>query len=139
MIRASLLALALIAAPAGAQLSGALPGSLTAARMTAAEAIAAIKAAPAGATINLAGVSLGDMGTIRPRPNVTLIGGTFKCLRERLRGFLQPFLWKRTNSSAELLYGVSLGRTQCGVGEEDCELLAVLAKIDIVVCTIQKL
>ena len=76
MIRASLLAIALIAAPAGAQLSGALPGSLTAPRMTAAEAIAAIKAAPAGATIDLRGLQLGDMGTIKPKPGLTLIGGT---------------------------------------------------------------
>ena len=58
------------------ELTGTLPGSLTAPRMTAAEAIAAIKAAPPGASINLAGLTLGDMGTIRPRPNVTLIGGT---------------------------------------------------------------
>ena len=75
-MRAAILALALIAAPAPAQLSGALPGSLTAPRMTAAEAIAAIKAAPAGATIDLRGLSLGDMGTIKPKPGLTLIGGT---------------------------------------------------------------
>ena len=69
------------------------------------------------------------LGTVFPVV-LTLIGGTFKRLGERLRGFLQPFLWKRANCRSEFLYGVSLGRAQCCVGEEGRELLAVLAKIN---------
>lgn len=46
------------------------------ARMTAEEAIAAIRSAPAGSTIDLTGTQLGDMGTIRPRADLTLTGGT---------------------------------------------------------------